>query len=400
MIQALNPSMVSPLVIQVVTSSARNVEMIPVRATIGAACLRKIFIRIAENSADKIANTINATMKPVKVMLNPETKIQQSTNAMAFAPRLRIQAIRKRGMCVTNSLKAMFLKVCIMQASNAWTSDTSGVGLSRHLLENEAATGLIYDHGAQLVSWVPSGKAPVLWLSEHAVFAPDQAIRGGVPIVFPWFGGGISGTSTPAHGFARVSEWTQTELVNTPDRSSATYVLTESNAHSAQFPYDYRVTYACELGESLELTLTVENLDAHSFTFEAALHAYLHVGDAEQIVIEGLDGTQYRDKVSGKNGVLQVGDLRLSGPTDRVYESSGEVCVVDPVLGRRLHVRKAASANTVIWNPWSTGAANLADMGDDEWRSMVCVEGANVLGNAITLEPGEQHTMGYSLYAG
>ena len=273
------------------------------------------------------------------------------------------------------------------------------MGLSHHDIANGAAVGRIYDQGAQLVAWKPTSAHPVIWLSEHSAFEPGVAIRGGVPIVFPWFGAGRSGNLTPSHGFGRISEWTQTELVNTAARSSVTYVLTEGSAHTREFPYDYRATFCAEIGESLELTLTIENLDAHAFTYEAALHTYLHVGDVTKILIEGLDGTQYRDKISGKNGVLQVGDVEFTGPTDRVYDSSGEVSVVDPVLGRRIRVHKTASANTVIWNPWSSGAAALADMGDDEWRRMVCVEGANILANAITLEPGEQHSMGYALYA-
>lgn len=286
-----------------------------------------------------------------------------------------------------------------MRAGAALATDTLRVSLSSHLLANAAASGRIYDHGAHLVSWVPTGHEPVLWLSEHARFQADAAIRGGVPIVFPWFGAGVSGSLTPSHGFARVVEWTRTELLESEDRTSITYVLTEASAHAAEFPFDYRATFTAELGESLELTLTVENLDAHAFTFEAALHAYLRVGDVQRIEIEGLDGTQYRDKVTGRNGVLQVGDVRITGPTDRVYESSAQVSLVDPVLERRIRVHKSQSANTVIWNPWADGAATLPDMGDDEWRGMVCIEGANVLGNAITLEPGEQHSMGYALYA-
>jgi glucose-6-phosphate 1-epimerase len=35
----------------------------------------------------------------------------------------------------------------------------------------------------------------------------------------------------------------------------------------------------------------------------------------------------------------------------------------------------------------------MPDFGDDEWTGMVCVETANVLDDAVSLAPGESHTM-------
>jgi len=273
------------------------------------------------------------------------------------------------------------------------------VSLPKHALANGFSSGLVTDHGAQLLEWTPNGQPGALWLSARSKFEDGVAIRGGIPIVFPWFGHGPHGGLEPAHGFARISEWNLVELVDTPERSSVTYQLTEGQATSRAFPYDYRATFVAEIGESLELTLTIENLDAHSFVFEEALHTYLFVGDVRRIAIEGLDGTQYRDKISGKNGLMQVGDVEFTGPTDRVYSSAGELTLVDPVLSRRIRVHKHQSADTVLWNPWEQGAAAFTDMADDAWPNMVCIEGANIGENAISLEPGQQHTMGYSLYA-
>ena len=47
----------------------------------------------------------------------------------------------------------------------------------------------------------------------------------------------------------------------------------------------------------------------------------------------------------------------------------------------------------VVWNPWVSGAAAMADFADDEWPEMICVEAANVLANAVALEPGASHTL-------
>jgi len=47
----------------------------------------------------------------------------------------------------------------------------------------------------------------VLWVSPATRFAHDAAIRGGVPICFPWFGALAGHPESPSHGFARLSEW-------------------------------------------------------------------------------------------------------------------------------------------------------------------------------------------------
>src|SRR5689334_18278325 len=84
--------------------------------------------------------------------------------------------------------------------------DAAG-GLVRAVIETPAAQGEVYLHGAHITRFAPAGHAPVLFLSEKSQFAPDKAIRGGVPICFPWFGPRASDETAPMHGFARVLEW-------------------------------------------------------------------------------------------------------------------------------------------------------------------------------------------------
>lgn len=262
-------------------------------------------------------------------------------------------------------------------------------------LSNDVCTATVLDQGAQLIEWTPTGLMPVMWLSDEAVFSSGIAVRGGVPVVFPWFGAGRRGDLRPSHGFARISDWTLTECHQDAERSSATYTLGTS---CEEFPFAYLATLHIEVSSILRISLEVRNLDAQSFSFEEALHAYLHVGDVTRISIEGLEGSTYHDKVRAKEGEVQQGVLQLDGETDRVYVSSDRIVIHDPELHRRLLIAKAGSANTVVWNPWSHGAEALSDMPDDAWRSMVCVEAGNIGENAITLQPGEAHVLEYSLY--
>lgn len=259
-------------------------------------------------------------------------------------------------------------------------------------LATEVCTGRITGHGAHVLGWAPAGAEPVIWLSSQAVFSPDAAIRGGVPVCFPWFGSGRSGSLSPAHGFARLSSWRRVSM--TDDRGVVTVVheLDPAVAGGPEFPFDYRAVLTARFGEQLDIGLAVTNSGAVPFSYEAALHTYLAVRDVTGVSIEGLDGATYLDKLTGQ-AQRQEGSVTIGGEVDRVYRSDADVVVVDEAGGRQITVSKENSASTIIWNPWVEKARSMSDFGDDEWRSMVCVETANVGDAAITLDPGMSHRM-------
>jgi len=260
----------------------------------------------------------------------------------------------------------------------------------------EACTGTIYLHGAHLAHWQPIAESPVLFLSKESLFAEDKAIRGGVPVIFPWFGARTGErTDGPAHGFARTQVWEVAFAAISGNNLHLTLTLGPS-AISRGFGYDnFRVAYEVIFGRELTMRLSVANQGDKSLQFEEALHTYLHVKNAEEISISGLAGAEYLDKVENFKRKLQTEDpFSLTGTTDRLYlNTEATVTVDDPAFSRQLVIAKKGSASTVVWNPWTEGAAKLADLGDDEWEGMVCVETVNATENALTLLPGEAHTM-------
>jgi glucose-6-phosphate 1-epimerase len=260
---------------------------------------------------------------------------------------------------------------------------------------SRTSTGAIYDHGAHITSWIPAGDRDVLWMSQLCDYDSAVALRGGIPVVFPWFGAGRSRDLRPSHGFGRLSPWTLADVDEQSDRVTVTHVL--SDVESPAFPSPFRATLVVGFGADMDVRLTVENTGEMPFSYEEALHTYLAVGDVRQVSILGLEGEEYLDSVRGGERRTQTGPVVVDGEVDRIYLSDAEVQVVDPVLGRTIGVRKVNSANTVVWNPWIERAAALADMPDDGWQTMLCIEGANILDNAVTLEPGRSHTMGYAL---
>jgi hypothetical protein len=51
------------------------------------------------------------------------------------------------------------------------------------------------------------------------------------------------------------------------------------------------------------------------------------------------------------------------------------------------------SRTTVVWNPWIDKAKKMKDFGDDEYKTMVCLETTNADTDVISLAPGNTHTL-------
>ena len=261
------------------------------------------------------------------------------------------------------------------------------------------AAGEVYLQGAHVTAWQPAGADPIIWLSTAAQFRPGVAIRGGVPICFPWFGAGRTPGLTPAHGFARTTPWQLTSAADDAGTVTLTFALTADDVAGApgadRWSFAFEADYAVTFGAELTLALTVRNAGTQTFSFEEALHTYLAVTDVRTATVDGLDGALYLDKTvpADAAAVLQNGPLTFSGVTDRVYQRGAPLTVVDPGA-RTITITATASADTVVWNPWADKAAQMADFADGEWPTMVCVESANVLADAITLAPDQAHTLG------
>jgi glucose-6-phosphate 1-epimerase len=269
-------------------------------------------------------------------------------------------------------------------------------GLVRAAISTPAAEADLYLQGAHLAHWKPRGQRPVLFVSSKSLFATGKAIRGGVPIIFPWFGPRSDGKPGPAHGFARTSEWTVEGARQLADgRVEITLALGDNQATREFFDAAFRLRFRVTVGSELEMELEASNSGATSFTFEEALHTYLAVGDVQQASVLGLGDTVLIDKTDGFKRKKQGGEpLRIAKETDQVHLSTQATCSVwDPVWNRRIVVEKSGSSSTVIWNPWIEKSNGMSDMEADGWKRMLCVETANAADNAVLLSPGASHKM-------
>jgi D-hexose-6-phosphate mutarotase len=270
---------------------------------------------------------------------------------------------------------------------------TGNGGLKAVKVTGEAGRGLVYLHGGHVAAWAPAGGDEVLWLSAKSHWAAGKPIRGGVPICFPWFGPRAGDPGAPAHGFARLKEWTLEEAQGTTVTLRLEDDEETRRAWGQAFALRMRVTFGRELEMRLELT----NRGSGELAAEEALHTYFAVGDVRQTSVRGLDGVRYIDKVDGMKEKMQAGAIRIEGETDRVYVGTrGEVTIEDPSWkggGRRIVVSKEGSADTVVWNPWVAKAKAMADFGDEEWPGMICVETCNVMAHAVRVAAGETKVM-------
>jgi glucose-6-phosphate 1-epimerase len=273
----------------------------------------------------------------------------------------------------------------------------NGAGdLLRLAIRSPLAEAHIYLHGAHVSHFQPRGAQPVLFMSEHSWFAAGKPIRGGVPIIFPWFGPRAGHPEAPAHGFARTSEWQIESLsIDSEEVVTAVFSLSASSETKKLWPHDFTLRYRVVIGRTLVLTLETENKGSEPWTFENALHTYLAVGDVRDTATTGLEDAEYLDKTEGLQRKVQGREpIRITRETDRIFENTRKTCIVDDVkMQRRITVEKSGSQTTVVWNPWVAKAAAMTDFGHDEWPRMLCIETANAGGNAITLAPGQTQAM-------
>ncbi|MBC8125599.1 MAG: D-hexose-6-phosphate mutarotase [Gloeobacteraceae cyanobacterium ES-bin-144] len=251
-------------------------------------------------------------------------------------------------------------------------------------IETEFSTAEIYLHGAHVTHFQLKGEAPMLFMSDASDFHLEKPIRGGVPIIFPWFG---ARDGMAAHGFARLAEWDLQQASVLPNGSIQ---LNFRMPADDQFEVDFIVT----VGRSLGMELIVTNNGSSDFTFETCLHTYFQIGEIEKIKVNGLHGVRYRDQVLGTEFTENEPVIGFNAETDRVYQdTAATVEILDPVLRRTIRIHKSGSKSTVVWNPWILKSQRMPDFGDTEYLKMVCVESGNVRENSTTLAPGERSSL-------
>src|SRR5579872_4550509 len=272
---------------------------------------------------------------------------------------------------------------------------TAGKGLVKAVVSLDGMTGEVVLQGAQVTRWDPAGKRPVIFMSPNSVFAPGTAIRGGVPLIFPWFGPHRTAKEAPQHGFARTAPWRLTGVEQGAGGLALTFALASDDISSPFWPEPYRAAYTVTFGRALSMSLSVQNRAKQPVVFEEALHTYFAVSDIAKVGISGLAGRTYIDKTDGMRRKTQQEPLvTLAKETDSLYlDTPSSRAIEDPDWRRRIVIDSSGAASTVVWNPWAEKGAAMRDLGDPAWRGMICVENGNAADNEVRLAADSEHTM-------
>lgn len=262
-------------------------------------------------------------------------------------------------------------------------------------ISNEGCSAALCVLGGHVLSYQPAGHEPVLWLSGHSRFEVGHAIRGGIPLCWPWFGPHPTDPDLPVHGFARTSLWTvlDTQALGS-DTTQVRLGLSHDELTQAVWPHAFELEVLVTAGPDLRVDLVMRSPERDPYICNAAIHTYFAVADASKITIYGLEGSTYLDKVGDDAVKRQPGPITISEETDRVYCNTTAECVIDdPGLARRIHIQKAGSRSTVVWNPWVAKSKTMPDFGDDEYSGMVCVETANAGEDRATVTMDVEHRL-------
>lgn len=229
--------------------------------------------------------------------------------------------------------------------------------------------------GAHLMTWTTDG-VDRLWMSPLSGCGQADALRGGVPVLFPQF---ATFGSLGKHGFARTTPWQVAEAPDTPGWATLAFELEDSPETLAVWPHPFhaRLTVAAS-STALELTLTVTNRGHGPAPFTGGLHTYLAVSDPAAS-IEGLDGCHAWDGVSTASPAF----TRRLGPQvaaldtqDLVIRGALAPLVLHDAMLGTLAVSAEGFQHRVVWNPGP--GHTLPDVPPGEESRFVCIEAAAV----------------------
>lgn len=267
---------------------------------------------------------------------------------------------------------------------------------------------LIAQQGAQVLSYQRLGEPPLLWLSDQAIFRQGKSVRAGVPVCWPWFGNlqrnpqavqaMYQGEQAPAHGLARTRDWQLLGIEEAAEGLRIEFSLPEALGDLPGWPHEVELKLLIEMGTQLKLTLSSFNQGNDNVTISQALHSYFAVSDVRQARVEGVENLGYIETLADWELRQQHSALGFAGETDRIYLQTPDLLkIVDPQWNRRITLHATGSRSAVIWNPWTDRARELADMADDGWQRMLCIETANVWDDVVNLAPGVSHSLSVTI---
>src|SRR5262245_2866948 len=148
---------------------------------------------------------------------------------------------------------------------------TGAGGLPIAQIRNAYAAATVSLHGGQVLAFQPHDQDPVLWVSEQSLYQSGKAIRGGIPVCWPWFGPHPSDPAKPAHGFARTSLWSVLSAAALADGATQIRLrLADGDISPALWPYAFELRMVVTVGAELKAELIARNPGTTPYTYSGA----------------------------------------------------------------------------------------------------------------------------------
>ena len=259
-------------------------------------------------------------------------------------------------------------------------------------INNKRASAIICLHGAQILSYKPHREAEdLLFVSQNSWYEEGRAIRGGIPLCWPWFGPDPLNLKRPDHGFVRNGLW---RIVSTEASSdSVTKIVFQYENTEKSLKY-WSQAFVLELEviitDTLTLNLTTRNIGDQPFTITQAIHTYFNIGHINDVEIIGLDKSTYLNKADISGEHQQNGTLAfdVDAEVNRIYKNVEECLTIkDSAFNRRIFITSNHNKTVVVWNPGANLPPNITDLECTDYQRFVCIESGNVSSNTIEILP-------------
>lgn len=261
-------------------------------------------------------------------------------------------------------------------------------------VNNAFASAEVALFGAHMLSFIPKHDLRErFWLSKATKLDGLQAIRGGVPICWPWFGDHAikqqepANKDFPSHGYVRTQVWQIVHTLDTPEGTEIVLQPTSSQGHG--FSGVAQLKLVITIGERCSLQLMTTNAGKERFSYRCALHSYFKVDNINHVRLSGLSG-DYLDKTRSMQSYTTPNPYGFSAETDRVHLCQPESVTIDDE-NTLTEIHSQGHDSLVIWNPWQEKSISMSDMENEGYLTMVCVETAVTQGQWV--EPGESHVL-------
>ncbi len=257
-------------------------------------------------------------------------------------------------------------------------------------ITNDNCQAQIFPHGAHITKFQPTGQPSMLFLSNQAVFLNGRAIRGGVPVCFPWFGNHNQDSNAPAHGWVRQKKWNLINIISCDEQTLVKFATQTDH---------FAVLLTAIFGKDLKMMLQVTNTSTQTESFESALHSYFQISDISKTQIDGLQSAKFLDQLTSQWHQPDNNPIRFTQEIDRIYQFKTDQPAADSITlsntqdNNKIVIDRINARSIVVWNPWIEKAKRLSDLGDQQWTEMCCVECGNIGENQVRLAPGTMHKM-------